>query len=201
MKTLLFLSVFTVFLLPFNLSLFATETDLAKMNFTFSELPMESGEVQMDLSFQFPPNTICLQLFSEPSHTLLVLIQQDGVDLPKELSACATSPLFHASSNLLDDKIQSLLPLLNSEDTFFTGYINSLSNGILIENRFMEVHSNSLNNISFSIGFESDDTGCMTIGQCSNGPRFFGPYCNPCFYTICCYGDYGYILCGLVPCQ
>ncbi|MBN1296446.1 hypothetical protein JXA80_06675 [bacterium] len=43
--------------------------------------------------------------------------------------------------------------------------------------------------------------GCYTIGRCGSGPRIWGPFCDPCEWTLCCYGNHGYIVCGELLCQ
>ena len=52
----------------------------------------------------------------------------------------------------------------------------------------------------FDLYFPQRTTGCFTDGICGAN-RIFGPYCDPCRYTLCCYEDYGYITCGLKLCH
>lgn len=49
------------------------------------------------------------------------------------------------------------------------------------------------------IVFSEKATGCFTDAMCGAN-RIFGPFCDPCEYTLCCYEDYGYIKCGNLLC-
>jgi len=142
-----------------------------------------------------------INVYTEPSHTLICSILNRDLDLENSrwMPELSKQNLFFEKAG--DCNI--LLPDPNFPETdfqlFLEGFLYPETAPVALE--FARIDLDLSSEFRFGLNFGPDETGCLTYGQCGDGPEFWGPYCDPCIATLCCYGNWGYILCGLTLCE
>lgn len=175
-----------------------------KCDMFFSASVLKPGIWTIRINGDLDEVTRCLLMVAEPSGEWLVAVLDPDADEELIDAIIELNPVFMDFCRMNNLNVNADL----SGDPFKTDRISfqiaSLIKGVPIISEIVGVYSNTFERIEFGIeiGNESgtDSSGCIPMARCGTGRPFWGPNCDPCEYTICCYGSMGYIQCGQILC-
>ena len=173
----------------------------AEKNVSLSSMVLDENFYFLDLSIQLPSDTPALLLFAEPSHAFLGLMVSPSADPLLIDSVRQEKPLSETIADLGNDTVQAVIAYSPGRDTHFVFLTATIVDKTLVKTSIAEIYPSSFDEFNFGFISYPDSLGCYSSGQCPNGRPIIGPWCNPCIFTLCCYGPYGYIQCGDVLCH
>ncbi len=180
-------------------TIFAADDGLMKVSITgYTE---KTGDYLMDITTEwFPEDTRAILIYSEPSHTLRYALVDLSLPIPELNKIQAEKP------EILD------ITNIDLEYMDLNGILTPVyDNGIVVERLFevgKKIGAETLSETwieadgDFSIVMVKNEgkiPGCYMQGQCNDHP-IEGHWCVPCISVLCCYGDIGYIVCGMILC-
>jgi len=167
---------------------------------TFTLVHKEANKVLYEIEL-FPPTLThdkitSLLLYREPSHSLIYAMVAE--DAPKdELQMVLNSnPSSLSMGKIGQAKASQLIGSPLHDDHQLILVARTQREGSIYSSNLVQVHVDFSENFAFSASIDPEGTGCWTWGRCGDGPGFWGPYCDPCDYILCCDGDSGMIYCG-----
>ena len=156
------------------------------------------GVYQLTIDFKLSPDSMSFLIFSQPDEVLLCAIISPDAEAQLIEQIEKMAPMEIVIAKLDQCLVKTEIPWTPDHENRFVFNTVQLQRGTIIIDTLAEVTSNNPEWIEFIM--ETDATGCMTMGRCGTGRPFWGPTCDPCEYTICCYGSTGFIQCGNILC-
>ncbi|MBN1880241.1 hypothetical protein JW823_09050 [bacterium] len=157
-----------------------------------------AGMYSLTISAGLQPDAVCLLFYAEPGDVLIcAIIDPDaGQDLVGAIEKLGPLALEFNKLDNCNLKVEiAWRPVFENKVSVRTA---TLDKNELIQNGLANVVSNTLDPVEFVI--ETDSTGCFSMGRCGTGRPFWGPVCDPCIFTVCCYGSTGFIICEETLC-
>lgn len=145
-------------------------------------------------------NTECLLMVADLKNEFLVAVVDPDADEQLINNVIALNPAYLDFCKLSNLNLRVELPREPSAVNRISFHKASLNKCDLIITEIVGVYSNAFDRIEFGIEAGTDTSGCMTMGRCEGGRPFWGPTCDPCEFTVCCYGSIGFIQCGEILC-
>jgi hypothetical protein len=193
-RTIIFLTVITLLALP------VLGSDDNQVSFKL--FANESGDLNLNirLNWETDPTIAAFSVYSVPSNTQLWYSINPDIDSStfQQLNSLNSYAMSVGNRNAA---VQ--LDVSQIEDD--TGYVfskllvNELTEVILLNLQYGDYTGHFDFEAKFSN--EPDATGCFTAGRCGDGSWITGPYCDPCFFRLCCVSSPPFIDCDhLVIC-
>lgn len=166
----------------------------------FRSLHLETHKVLYEIELLAPhfvsDKIISMLLYREPSHSLIYAVVAE--DAPKEelQMIIDSNPHSFSLSEMVPFKASLLIDSSPNDDHLLVLVVRTQRADVIHSSELMQCHVDFSENFTFSSILDPEGTGCWTWGRCGDGEGFWGPYCDPCDYILCCDGDVGTIHCG-----
>lgn len=174
--------------------------DFEKCELLFSASVRQPGIWSIRITGNLEDITQCLLMVTEPSDELLVAVIDPDADDRLVDAVIELNPVFLDFCPMKNLNLKTNLSVNPSKADRISFQKASLQKGIPVITEIVGVYSNTFDQIEFGIVSDTDSSECIPMARCGTGRPFWGPQCDPCEYTICCYGSMGFIQCGLFLC-